>query len=75
MIHPEMSPYMLTTEELSKYLPNFNWEDGHSGEILDDATAQLLEEIWHGHNSRVHFLVEEGMADNNFSEFYKERTL
>ena len=75
MIHPEMSPYMLTTEELSKYLPNFNWEDGHSGEILDDATAQLLEEIWHGHNSRVHFLVEEGMTDNNFSEFYKERTL
>ena len=75
MIHPDLSPYLLTTDELSKYLPNFNWEDGHSGVMLDDSTAQLLEEIWHSHNSRVRGLAEKGLTGDDFSEFYKDRTL
>ncbi len=75
MIHPELSPYLLTTDDLSKYLPNFNWENGHSGEILDDCTAQFLEEIWHSHNSRVRGLAEKGLTGDDFSEFYKDRTL
>lgn len=88
MIHPDLSPYMLSTGELAKYLPNFNWENGHSGELLDDGTAQLLEEIWQHHNNHVHQLIDKEYHDTvDFesddededekgkysTEYYKER--
>lgn len=58
LIHPEKAPVMLTNEELSKYLPNFNFESGHSGELVDDSTAQILEDIWQGYSYRVKEMVE-----------------
>ena len=49
MFHPDKSPFLLTTEELGKALPDFNWEEGHSGEMLEDTMAMRLEEIWKNH--------------------------
>lgn len=36
----------LTDEFLMQSFPQFDWTGGHSGRILDDETAALLEECW-----------------------------
>ena len=59
MIHPEKTPLLLTTEELSNAMPSFNWEEGHSGMLLDDITAMQLDELWQDYVERVHVLAEE----------------
>ena len=47
MIHPEKALLLLTTDDLGKAIPEFNWEEGHSGVILDDAIAKQLDALWH----------------------------
>lgn len=47
MIHPEKVLLLLTTDDLGKAIPEFNWEEGHSGVILDDAIAKQLDDLWH----------------------------
>ena len=47
MIHPEKSLLLLTTDDLGKAIPEFNWEEGHSGVILGDAMAKQLDDLWH----------------------------
>lgn len=71
MIHPDKSPLLLTTEELSKKISGFNWEEGHSGMILDDATAMRLDEVWQEYVDKVHQMA----GDNIFVFFlgYKEK--
>ena len=53
MTHPDKSPLLLTIEKLSKAIPDFNWEEGHSGVILDDTTAMQLDELWHDYMKAV----------------------
>ena len=71
MIHPDKSPLLLTTEELSKKISGFNWEEGHSGMILDDTTAMRLDEVWQEYVDKVHQMA----GDNIFVFFlgYKEK--
>jgi hypothetical protein len=73
MIHPEKSSLLLMTEELSKAIPSFNWEEGHSGMILDDITAMQLDELWQDYVERVHVLVEEQDEDIKGIQCYKEK--
>ena len=73
MIHPEKSPLLLTTEELSKAMPSFNWEEGHSGMLLDDMTAMHLDELWQDYVERIHILPEEQEEDIKGIQCYKEK--
>ena len=43
------NPNLLTTEELQKEIPDFNWENGHSGELLPPASAKKLEKLMERH--------------------------
>lgn len=45
MIHPDYRP-ILTTDELTKAIPDFDWTGGHSGRLLDAGLAEKLEAIW-----------------------------
>ncbi len=45
MIDPEHCP-ILTTAALQKEIPEFDWTGGHSGRILDAASAEKLEQLW-----------------------------
>ena len=75
IIHPDKSPLLLTTEELSKAIPEFNWEEGHSGVILDDTTARRLDKEWNSYEEKVHQIAEEEYAELGFNYFYKEKVL
>ena len=59
MIHPDKSPLLLTTDALSKAIPEFNWEEGHSGVILDDTTAIRLDKIWNEYVEKVNQMADE----------------
>ena len=72
MIHPDKSAAMLRTDELTKLLPGFNWSMGHSGEMLEDSCAHLLEEIWHSHTGQVHTMASCGLFSDDFNDYYKE---
>lgn len=45
MIHPDYRA-ILTTEELSRAIPDFDWTGGHSGRLLEAGFAEQLEELW-----------------------------
>ena len=73
MIHPERTPLLLTTEELIEAIPDFNWKEGHSGEILSDSQADKLEGVWKDYIERTHAISSEEVVDGNFNDFYKEK--
>ena len=73
MIHPERTPLLLTTDELTKAIPDFNWKEGHSGEILNDTQSAKLEEVWEDYIGRTHAISSEEVVDGNFNDFYKEK--
>ena len=45
MLDPEQAP-MISTAELQRAIPSFNWEGGHSGRLLGEEEAQALEALW-----------------------------
>ena len=73
MIHPERTPLLLTTEELTKAIPDFNWKEGHSGEILNDTQSAKLEDVWADYIERTHATSSEEVVEGNFNDFYKEK--
>lgn len=73
MIHPERTPLLLTADELTEAIPDFNWKGGHSGEILSDAQANKLEEVWRDYVGRAHAISSEEIVDGDFNDFYKEK--
>ena len=73
MIHPERTPLLLTTDELTEVIPDFNWKGGHSGEILSDAQADKLEKVWKDYIERTHAISSEDVVDGDLNEFYKEK--
>ena len=73
MIHPERTPLLLTTDELTESIPDFNWREGHSGEILNDTQSTKLEEVWADYIERTHATSSEEVVEGNFNDFYKEK--
>ena len=73
MIHPERTPLLLTTDELTEAIPDFNWKEGHSGEKLNDTQSAKLEEVWADYIERTHAISSEEVVEGNFNDFYKEK--
>lgn len=46
LLHPDNTPDLLTTDQLAQAIPDFNWENGHSGEILSVSQAEKMEKLW-----------------------------
>ena len=44
-IHPEYMP-ILPTAHLQSAIPSFDWSGGHSGRLLPNADAEILEHLW-----------------------------
>ena len=59
MIHPDRTPLLLSTDELTEAIPDFNWREGHSGEILNDSQSAKLEEVWANYIERTHTISSE----------------
>ena len=46
MVHPDRCR-MITTDELSAAIPEFEWDSGHSGMELPQELASKLDTLWH----------------------------
>ena len=53
IIHPDKASLVLTTDALSAAIPSFNWNEGHSGEMLTDEEAILLDGLWEEYVKRL----------------------
>lgn len=74
MVHPEKTPLLLTIEDLCKRVPGFNWNDGHSGEILNDEMASQLEGVWHSYVEQVHQIATDDEINGiDINSAYKEK--
>jgi len=73
MIHPDRTSLLLTTDELTEAIPDFNWKEGHSGEMLNDTQAAKLDEVWQDYIQRAHTKSSEEIVEGNFNDFYKEK--
>lgn len=51
MVHPDKSR-MVTIQMLDEALPGVNWNEGHSGVILDESQALKFDELWRNFLSR-----------------------
>lgn len=45
ILNPDAAP-MITTEQLQKAIPSFDWAGGHSGRLLPKEDAKILESLW-----------------------------
>ena len=45
MLHPDKAP-MVTTQVLDEALPMVNWNEGHSGVMLNEEQAEKFSELW-----------------------------
>lgn len=61
MIHPEKEE-IITTEKLEEAIPNFNWNGGHSGRLLDKISAGKLEILWKAYINKNKCMFEKGFA-------------
>lgn len=48
MIHPDRCP-LLTSEILTKEIPDYVWTGGHSGQLLNDEQAKKLDALWNAY--------------------------
>jgi hypothetical protein len=52
MVNPELAT-LLTTDELAKQIPDFDWTDGHSGSVLTDEQSLKLMNLWDSHQDTI----------------------
>lgn len=45
ILNPETTP-MVTTEDLKKAIPSFDWSGGHSGRLLNEDESKAIEALW-----------------------------
>lgn len=53
ILNPDTAP-MITTDQLEKEIPNFQWDGGHSGRILQPNDSKKLEEMWKSYLKENH---------------------
>ncbi len=66
-LNPEVVP-MITTAELQKEIPSFQWSGGHSGRILPPEDAKKLETLWHTYLKKNHDAID-GINMNAVGQF------
>ena len=73
LIHPDKASLVLTTDALSAAIPDFDWQEGHSGEMLSDEQANRMEQLWEGYLKRLHEQRDKEMPLVDFSKYFKEK--
>ena len=71
MIHPD-NEEIITTEELEKAIPGFEWNGGHSGRLLDKMSAGKLELMWQAYINENELMFDKGHA--RIDEWYDGET-
>ena len=73
MVHSDKIVH-ITTEQLLRELPGFDWTGGHAGRVLPEPLAEKLELMWKEYTQKLH---EEGCIDNvraahkNWGNYYR----
>ena len=52
MVNPELAT-LLTTDELAKHIPDFDWTSGHSGRVLTKDQSLKLMNLWDSHQDTI----------------------
>ena len=73
MIHPDKSPQLLSTEELTNGISDYNWNNGHSGELLSDIQSAKLEDMWHDFIEQVRNEDSKETDCTEFNTVFKEK--
>ena len=73
MIHPNHPKGMLTTQELEKAIPEFEWNGGHSGRELPDELVGKLDALWEEYIGQ--FKAEEADGETLEFNFIPEATV
>lgn len=60
---------LLTPDELTNAIPNFNWYGGHSGRLLPDEDAKKLDALWNEYLEANPNLIEDDFAFKNQSDY------
>ena len=64
IIHPD-NEEIITTKELEKNIPDFDWNGGHSGRLLDKMSAGKLELMWRAFVNGHLDMFSKGEAEYN----------
>ncbi len=60
---------LLTPDELTKELPDFNWFGGHTGRLLNEKDAKKLDALWDKYLAENPNLIEEDLAFKNQTDY------
>lgn len=67
MINPDAYP-ILSSSELSKTIPDFDWNGGHSGMVLNEEQAKELDRLWKDYMSRQAEYFDKASDQNFFQQ-------
>ncbi|MDE6296406.1 MAG: hypothetical protein K2L89_01035 [Muribaculaceae bacterium] len=65
IINPDAYP-ILSSSELKKAIPDFDWYGGHSGIVLSDTQGEKLEQLWHEYMQSQSTYFEKASDQNLF---------
>lgn len=60
---------LLTPDELTKEIPDFNWYGGSSGRLLDAKSAEKLDTLWEKYLAENPNLVDDDLAFKNQANY------
>ena len=74
IVNPETMP-IITTEQLQKVIPDFEWRRGHSGTLLLDKQAERLEQLFKEYLATVKDMADEENLEilgvnNRFNKYF-----
>lgn len=65
----ETAPY-ISTQELKKAMPEFDWAGGHSGRVIEDSMAFKLEKMWAEYVYKYYNVLDSQRAGKAFTAGY-----
>lgn len=69
MINPDTLP-ILTCDELSKVITDFDWFKGHSGVVLNDSQSSILEKNWASYLARNNESFNKALESGKNDQLY-----
>ncbi|MBQ6962102.1 MAG: hypothetical protein IJP79_00130 [Paludibacteraceae bacterium] len=72
MINPDTLP-ILTSQELSNEMPDFDWSKGHSGVVLNEQQSTSVEILWKNFIERNQTLWQKALEGRHKDQLWMEK--
>lgn len=70
VVDPATAPKLISVSDLHSLVPDFNWDAGHTGDMLTVEQACAVNKLWDEYEWDLFHDGQEEIVPDNFNEFY-----